>query len=266
MNKILWILILWSVECHSNELFPTDAERTFITDRPDKTESPYTLARGRFQFESDVLSLSENWYKGTRTTVVIDNNMALKYGLTKNSDLMMIVPTVMRTTIREKGTERTTKGMGDTILRHRVNLQGNDEQITALGLISYLKLPTAGAGMSNDRVEGGLMFPLTIRYEDIMELAFHIQVDHLRSADDNKGQTDASSAFSITAPLVGKFSAFIELYGKTSDNRTQADVATFDFGFLYIISDGLQIDTGTYLGLTDASEDYATVVGITKRF
>src|SRR5262245_42751994 len=61
---------------------PIDLRRPYNTDRPSKTDSPYTVDAGVFQIESDVLNWTLDYKEGVRTGTWIVGNTNFKLGLT----------------------------------------------------------------------------------------------------------------------------------------------------------------------------------------
>ena len=68
---------------------PKAALRDLETDRPDATESPVTVDKGHFQFETTFLGFSRNDDAGTRTETLGVMESNLKYGLCNNTDLQL---------------------------------------------------------------------------------------------------------------------------------------------------------------------------------
>src|ERR1044071_9049179 len=65
---------------------PIDLRRSYNTDRPSKTDSPYTIDAGVFQIESDVWNWTLDYEKGVRTRTWILSNSNFKLGLTNWMD------------------------------------------------------------------------------------------------------------------------------------------------------------------------------------
>src|SRR5687768_7839887 len=67
---------------------PREQMREMSTDRPDKTESPYTVDAGHFQIEMDLFSYSYDRYNSARRDVRAESlsiaPMNLKAGLCNN--------------------------------------------------------------------------------------------------------------------------------------------------------------------------------------
>jgi hypothetical protein len=117
--------------------------RELTTDRPDSTESPFTVDPGHLQLETDVVSYTRNRLDGVRTTEWAAAPFNLRYGVTPNSEVGIFVAPYIH--VREEprgGRAITTRGIGDTTLRMKYNFFGNDGGDTAFGIFADLRLPT----------------------------------------------------------------------------------------------------------------------------
>lgn len=243
------------------------ADRGLITDRPNKTESAHTVPRNRFQLETDIMSRTVDKIKNpnVKSTVLVINNINLKYGVTENDDVQLILPNYIEQKIRSSGTTVTQKGFGDVMVRYKHNLYGNDENV-ALGLMPYAKLPTAGAGLSNKHVEGGIILPLNLTLSYAWDFGAQVQVDHVRRNDDSGSQTDYIMSTTVAHTIVGDLSGFVELFSKTSDNDNQSGISTLDLGVTYLWSPVIQLDAGAFIGLTEQADDLQTFAGVSALF
>src|SRR5687768_11367404 len=142
---------------------PPELMRDMSTDRPDKTESAYTVDAGHFQIEIDVFSYAVDRYNGIpgdhRAEALAIAPMNLKVGLMNNVDLQLIVQPYV--SLREHNVAarvvQQNRGFGDIIPRLKINLWGNDGGTTALAVMPYVKLPTNTDDVGNNSVEGGLI-------------------------------------------------------------------------------------------------------------
>ena len=79
---------------------PTGLMREFATDRPDKTESPYTVDAGRMQVELDMLTLSRDRVASAgienTTTGFGLSPINIKFGLRHNVDIQFVVEPYVR--------------------------------------------------------------------------------------------------------------------------------------------------------------------------
>ena len=119
--------------------------REMSTDRPDKTESPYTVDAGHFQIEMDVFTYSYDRYNSERRDVSAESlsiaPVNLKAGLFNNVDLQLVLETYTSVRIhdRDAGTVEKQRGLGDVTPRLKFNLWGNDGGQTAFAIMPFVK-------------------------------------------------------------------------------------------------------------------------------
>jgi len=113
-------------------LYPTppDQMRSFSTDRPTKSNVPYTVDAGHFQYETDLVNYTHQVIGSTRTDTLLVPNPTFKIGLTNNADLEVNVPFAGVHTYGS-GPSSTLWGIGDTFVRSKINLWANDGGDTA---------------------------------------------------------------------------------------------------------------------------------------
>lgn len=233
---------------------------TIITDRPSKTEGPYTVSPGHYQLETDLMNYSYNPGEKSESLLYF-NNMNIKAGINNRNDVEFFIPTVVKErAITDSGRESRT-GFGDMIVREKFNFFGNDSG-DALGMITFVKLPTGGASLSNKKFEGGVQLPYSSTVFTDWNLGLMAQVNHSRRESDIAYQTDFVFTATLGHTLVGDLSWFAELFGQASDVAEADALATFDLGLTYLLENNIQLDTGVFLGLNDASDDYNTFLGL----
>lgn len=89
---------------------PEKLLRELTTDRPDKTESPYTVDAGHFQLGTDLLSYTRDGDGELENFAIAPTNF--KVGLLNNVDLQVITETynIQRTRNRDIGRRETISG------------------------------------------------------------------------------------------------------------------------------------------------------------
>src|SRR6266700_3894755 len=103
------------------------ALREMRTDRPDVTESPFTIDPGHWQLEMDFANYSQDTQGGKRTTEWGAAPFNLRCGLTPNFELGVFVEPYRRKTVRPGGASVVAQaGVGDMTLRAKLNFWGND--------------------------------------------------------------------------------------------------------------------------------------------
>src|SRR5437773_10798418 len=97
--------------------------RELNTDRPDKTESPFTVDAGHFQIEADILNYTYDRYNPARTDTHVETvsiaPMNLKVGLCNIVDLQLVLQTYVsvRTHDVATGGVQNSRGFGDLLIR-----------------------------------------------------------------------------------------------------------------------------------------------------
>jgi hypothetical protein len=239
------------------------------TDRPDATESPYTVDAGHYQMESDLIARTRNHDKAdgadTVTTAWMFTAVNFKVGLTNNIDLQAVVEpyTKIETDDRAASSEDKLSGFGDITTRLKINLWGNDEGDTAGALMPFVKWPTAGEGLGNDKIEGGLILPVAFALSSGWSLGIMTEVDFVRNETNDGYTTEWVNTATVSHDIAGDVGGYLELTSTLTDG---ADLATFNCGLTYGLNKNIQLDLGTNIGLTDATEDLVVFAGISVRY
>lgn len=236
--------------------------RELHTDRPDVTESPFTVDVGHLQLETDAASYTRNRRDGVRTTEWVVAPFNLRYGLTPDVEAgIFVTPFVSSSEQMHSGPKVTTRGVGDSTLRAKFNFWGNDGADSALGLIADVKLPTAAAGLGNGKVEAAVALP--VAYEigagwegGVMTVLEFAHTDAGRRA---VWRNTVTFAKELTPTLGG----YLELTSAAGDG---AHAATFDFGITRKIGHDLQLDCGVNVGISRAAPDLVVFGGLSRRF
>ena len=225
--------------------------REMSTDRPDTTESPYTVEPGTFQVESTLWGFSK---EGSVTTWSIAESN-LKTGLTENSDLQL----VLSPWVKEEG---GGEGFGDATVRLKYNLWGNDGGKTAGALLPFVTIPSQTA-VSTGEWEGGLIFPVSIHLSEKVGFGFQTELDRAWNEKDSAYDWDFVHSAVIDFEMTEKVGLFLEYVGVAGDHPYEATANT---GITYATSKNVQWDVALGLGLTDAADDLSLIQGVSFRF
>src|SRR5262245_19169611 len=148
---------------------PKDLMRDFNTDRPTKSNVPYPVDAGHFQYEGDlfIYSYDNTSTPDTQITGWTIGNPTFKLGLLNNVDFEVNFSAYnnIRTMQVSTGAVNIGQGFGDTITRFKWNLFGNEGGGPAMAFIPYAKWPTAPiapTGVGNGYIEWGGIVPLAI--------------------------------------------------------------------------------------------------------
>jgi Putative MetA-pathway of phenol degradation len=248
---------------------PESQLRDLSTDRPDLTESPYTVDAGWGQLEMDIFAYARDHDKidgaDLKTTALSLANINLKFGLTSNIDLQTVIEpyTEVRAHDRISGVREKVSGFGDITSRLKINFWGNDGGDTAFALMPFVKWPTNQHGLGNNSVEGGLIVPLAMSLGGGWDMGVMTEFDLVRNEADNGYALDWVNSVTVSHDIAGKLGGYVELATVLTRGR---DLASFDCGLTYGVNRHLQLDTGLTLGLTRASADFLVFTGVSLRF
>lgn len=240
--------------------------RDLSTDRPDATESPYTVEVGRWQAEIEPLRWSTDREDDVRVDTFVAGAVNLKYGLTESSDLQLILEPYVRARVRSGGTAQTFDGIGDTVVRLKINLQGNDTAGLAWGLMPFVKLPTASNDLGNGNLEGGLILPIAFDLNERWGCGLMAELDLVRNEADNGYRTAIVTTATVATEIAPGLGLFLELANEATGGDSSDWAASFNTGCTFALSPDRQLDAGVNLGLTDAAEDFAVFMGFTSRW
>lgn len=232
---------------------PALALREMSTDRPDTTESAFTVPRGLWQFEMETVSVSRDGGRQTEDW----GSVNIKYGLTDSVDFQWVTPAWH--------TEAGGDGWTDTVLRLKWNLTGqSDGAAVAVALMPYIKLPVAGLGPGNQDIEGGLIIPMALTRGPGCDIAWMVQADIIRN-DDDDGWTGALTLSGTAGfELTSRLSAFTEAV-LTTPFEGDAEVY-LNGGLIFALNDDWCLDAGVNIGLDRAAEDFRFFTGTSFRF
>lgn len=227
---------------------PREEMRELSLDRPDTTESPYTVDAGHFQVETELAAIGFDAGATSFDFATIN----LKVGLASRVDLQVVLSPLALADGRA--------GLGDTAVRLKLNIWGNDSGVTALAVMPYIKLPTASADFGNGLVEGGIIVPFSLSLPADISSAVMLQLDAFADED---GKYSPSVLMSATAgrAIWGDLSSFIEVAA-----GVEADIdLSLNTGLVLALSDNVILDAGARVGLTDVAPDFVVFFGTSFR-
>jgi len=233
---------------------PKAEMRDFSIDRPDVTESPMSVDAGHFQFEGDLFKVTT--FDGGHVFNIF--NGLYKMGLNKNWDIHLGIELYNIYEEELDGGNNVEKGYGNTTIRLKRNLWGNDGSTrTALGMIPYVTLPTSP--LDHDAIYG-IGFPFSYTLTDKLGAGAQFQFDFLPNENGDYKMGYLQTVV-FGGALIGNLDFYVEGMGIFYEGSS---VYTANGGLVYNVNDNVKIDVATNLGLTDDSPTRA-YVGISFR-
>lgn len=244
---------------------PSRLMRELSTDRPDTTESPYTVDAGHYQVELSFVDFVYDQENGARSDTLTAMPMNLKAGLLNNVDLQLVLDPYVNQRTKAGGRSQRIDGFGDTSVRLKINLWGNDGGPTALALMPYIKFPTAADDLGNDDLEGGLIIPFAMDLPAGFSLGAMLELDIVRDTADRDYGLGILHTVTLGHELCLGFSGYIEYAGTSFIDVGATYEAVIGGGLTYPIGENVQLDGGINFGISDSAEDYNVFVGMSFR-
>jgi hypothetical protein len=247
---------------------PPDQMRSFNTDRPTKANVPYTVDAGHFQYETDLVNFTHQVIGSVHTDTLFVPNPTFKVGMTNNADLEVNVPFagvhIFNTATAASG---TLWSVGDTFVRSKINLWGNDGGDTAAAVIPYVKAPSAPNGIGNGAVEGGLIGPLAFSLANSFTLLLVPEVDALKDGTGDGRHANLIFDINLSREVIKNVTAYVELWSDYNDDPVvRTTQMSFDVAVAWVFVPNAQIDFGANFGLNSATPAIQVYTGLSQRF
>jgi hypothetical protein len=250
---------------------PDDLMRSFSTDRPTKSNSPYTVDAGHFQYEADIVNWTYDRYNASHATAsnFLVGDPTLKVGLTQNTDLEMALAPLNFNQSHNltTGARNTASGFGDVFTRVKFNLLGNEGGDYAFALVPYVKAPTAAHNVGNNHWEGGGYAPFQVALPDDWSLTLMSELDILENAALNGHHANYQNLVNVGHPVFSDtVTGYVEFWSDVNNDQNVQPQYTLDFAAAWLVKDNLQLDVGVNFGLNKAASDVQPYLGISQRF
>lgn len=192
--------------------------RELGTDRPDQTESPFTVDAGHFQAELDLFTFSHDRHNPEGRDVRVDEwtvgPVNLKLGIWHHFDVQLIVEPYRSVRVEDRSTGPATvtrrSGYGDTTFRAKFNLWGNDGGRTALALLPVLTVPTSEDQLGVSAAEGGLLIPFNLEWPLDFDLGLTSGGGLSQDADEAGHHPGFVNSIALGRTLGGRVSGYLE--------------------------------------------------------
>ena len=249
---------------------PVELRRPMATDRPDRTESPYTVDAGLFQAEIDLFTYgsdaSADGEPGVQGNSYSFLPFNIKAGLTHNIDLQFVLQTYAWDQQTEAGSTHRERGLGAIAVRTKVNVWGDDGGRTAFAVMPFVAFVSAPG--SSERVFNlGVILPFTVDIGRGWALSSMLELDVAHDSSSTPRRVVMIGSASLSRGIVGGLSFYVEGYGGTVlADGSAAWEATGDVGLTLGIGSNVQLDAGLNLGFTRVAEDVNPFLGLAIRF
>src|SRR5664279_5357442 len=246
--------------------------RPFNTDRSSKTDSPFTIDAGAFQIEMDVVNYTVDQFNVDRAHIKVQTLLLgqtnFKMGLTNWLEFQIFPQGYVekRFSGQDYGPTKTISGFGDTTLRLKANLVGNDGGNFVLGIVASVKVPTNTAQLGNKLFDFGFGIPFNYTLPAGFTLFGQTRIDVPKIEGRSGRNVVWSNPIGVSRTIVGKLSGYAEFYSAVNSQRGLPWVGTADLGLTYQVTPNFEVDVNTYIGLTRSADDLVLFTGFGYRF
>ncbi|MHC4478056.1 MAG: transporter [Planctomycetota bacterium] len=231
------------------------------TDRPDQTEASSTIPRGYAQLETGWLH-SRDDDADVQTDVVPQS--LLRYGLAGNLELRLNYAGYFR-----EDAAADSEGSGDLAVGAKVKFWNENGWRPETAIITHLAMPSGKTPFSSERFDPDYRLAFTHTLSDRVSLAYNLG-QAWKSEVDSTGDRDTRPDFQYTAALgIGLtdwLGCFVEFFGDIPTANANGPANSFDGGLTYMMTENLQLDVYSGVGLSDGADDWFIGAGFSVRF
>lgn len=248
---------------------PRELMRAMSTDRPDQTESAYTVDAGHFQVEMDLVGAvfdRDRSGGGDLQTRGWGTSLNLKAGVLNNVDLQFVLEPYATVTQKDlqTGAANTDDGFGEFQTRAKINLWGNDGGETALAVMPFIKWPLPESDLRNGETEGGIIVPWAVELPAGWGLGGIVEFDFVSDSGGGR-DTEYFNTIALSHDIHGNLGGYVEFAALVTPESGGAWQGQVDLGFTYSLNENAQFDFGCNFGVTDAAPDFNPFVGFSWR-
>ena len=227
-------------------------------DRPDFTESPYTVDAGAWQLEMSFVDYSRTDDAESTTLAPIN----LKVGLRHDMDIQFVMDPFV---ISDDGTQKVD-GVGDAQIRLKMNLWGNDSEGDAFAFMPFVQIPTSTNDLSGDKVEGGLIFPYATSLSETVGLGLMFETDFVHNAMEDNYDVEYVGTSVFGFEITEALGTYLEGIAIVRPNADEDFTSILGIGVTYEVATDTVLDAGCNFGLEGTADDFNFFTGISIRY
>ncbi|HET6942920.1 MAG TPA: transporter [Sphingomicrobium sp.] len=244
----------------------SEALPPICTERPGKANGVCTVPPGHVQVETGLADWSLTEARRTQAEFVSLGATFVRVGLTDGTEIQLGVSPYSWLTFKDGGSKARVKGFGDITIRYKQRLT-EEEGPVQVGLIPFVKLPTAAHDLGNGKLEGGLAVPIIATLGGPVGITLGPEVDMLADANGNGHHAALVNLVNVGAPIAERLTLSGELWTNFNfDPAKTIRQASADTALAYLVSDDMQLDAGANFGLTRETPDVEIYAGVSARF
>lgn len=264
------MLIAWIATFAQSTI--ANEEKPMSTERPSKTDSPYTVTPNRYQIETNALGYTydkecpQSDCTHNKTFEVFGTNN-LRIGLTEKTDIQFITDVYLNKKIESDSEgDARVQGFGDTTARFKYNITGNHPADKAsLALLPYVKFATNRKNLSHSKIEYGIGLPFNFNLPHDWSIGGMSVLNWVKGELSNY-DLNYVNALVVSRPINQTLKWYLEYFTSVTEHSDSTWKNTVDFGIVYTVSPNFSIDANIYKGVTSAADDVKVFFGTAYLF
>jgi outer membrane putative beta-barrel porin/alpha-amylase len=232
------------------------------TDRPSLSNSTQTVPPGKLQIESGVeYSRSRVSHGETEQQLLVD--ILFRTGITSRVEARLdINPLVW---LKDADTD---VGFGDITLAVKYRFLDSPEGgwWPSLGVLPFVKLPTARSPLGSERVDIGCTGLATFDLPWALSLDLNVGLAGIGQSEGAYFLLQETVSAALSRQITYRFAAYGELFYSSPSERHTRDVVGFDAGVQYLILPRVAIDMAAQVARGTPGPDFAIRAGLSVRF
>ncbi|WP_164101850.1 transporter [Candidatus Laterigemmans baculatus] len=239
-----------------------DLDEPIVTDRPDFTEASSTVGRGVAQLELGY-TYSYDDAAGTTTKSHSYPEPLLRYGIFADWLEMRVAWNYAD----EESAGMSASGSEDLLLGFKVGLTPQEGILPEMAIIPQLRVPTGASAFTADETLPGFNWVYSWDISDLISTAGSTQFNRATDDSTSEAYTEWAQSWTVGYSLAERAGAYTEWFAFFPHSADSAQPEHyFNGGFTYLLSDDVQWDIRSGIGLNDAADDYFVGTGLAIRF
>ena len=220
-------------------------------DRPDQTETPSIVPKGKFQIETGFTFQKNDDISRTNSLP----SVLWKYGVNENFELRLITEFVSEKIIDEK-----SSGFTPILIGMKIKLCEEKGIIPKTSFIGHIGLPNAASTRYKlDSVSPEFRLTMQHTLSDKLSLGYNLGCEWDGMTPETTFVYTLTTGYSINK----KVGFYVELFGFAPE-KDKAN-HNFDAGLSYLINNNFMVDLSSGIGITDNAPDHYIAFGFSFR-
>ncbi len=229
-NTFLALAFIFSMTVFSQEI---------VTDRPDQTESSFTVGKKNIQIESGILFQNN---RDTSIQSIYGPSTLIRYGISKGFELRMMLQYESTKNNLEEG-NRKLSGFNDVEIGVKLHIINTENVNTKIAFLTHFLIPTANENISTNNFGVINKFAISHIISNAIGVGYNIGFDYVEK------QSAFTYSLAMGIAISDKLGFYLEPYGNWGESNNFD--SNLDTGFTYKINRNFQLDVSYGLGLNN---------------